>query len=134
MAFIMDEITLLIVTALFFVLLGVVVNLCCRMRRNEGSVIATPVTISTNVPQVGTGVPQTVYSPLPVGTIVQGHMTRTVAYPGMPMVYQSGQPQLIILQQNPLQGYVQHYSLQQSTAPVTAMPNVSPVKHPAMPS
>lgn len=105
---------------------------CCCTRSNSGAVLATPITITSEVHRVAPpGTTQTV--PPPSGAIIQGHPTGTAAYPAMPAAYPTSSPAPY-----PAQPYMQHYPYQTSAAP-TSMPPPQPntaasVQFPALPS
>ncbi|XP_041769818.1 protein shisa-5-like [Anopheles merus] len=106
---------------------------CCCTRSNSGAVLATPITITSEVHRVAPpGTTQTVPPP-PPGAIIKGHPTGTAAYPAMPTAYPTSSPAPY-----PAQPYMQHYPYQTSAAP-TSMPPPQPntaasVQFPALPS
>uniref|UniRef100_A0A182SZ66 Uncharacterized protein n=1 Tax=Anopheles maculatus TaxID=74869 RepID=A0A182SZ66_9DIPT len=115
-----DYVAIVITTGVVCFLIFWMIRCCCT-RRTQGTIITTPVVITSEVHRVA---PAT--TTVQIGTIVQGHPTGTSAYPAYPPQHPAPYP---------AQPYMQHYPLQTSAAPPAVPPHQqpAPVQFPALP-
>ncbi|XP_062553116.1 uncharacterized protein LOC134218214 [Armigeres subalbatus] len=119
----------------FFSLCG----MCCRRRRDQGAVIATPVVITSTQHHVG---PYPVHvntsatgAPGPAGVVMQQHSTGTAIYPMQQHAGPQVMPQPMPSYNPPPGSYPpQHYPPQQQIQPLQQMPMPMPMPGTAPPA